>query len=699
MASRPAGKRLPISCQACRTRKIRCSRDGRPCQTCVRRGLGAEDCIYLGQPRLSAENTTAADAAVQNELLARIRNLEDLLHKQVGSQIGDPLSPQTSPSATTGSASESDGTVLAASDFRSNPLPSCVGTLQSFAAGYVRYQPLASQWNSPLLSGGSIVNNSNSLPDISSEVPEEDDDLQIPLGRNAISREELLAILPPGRYCDALKDVYFRVFSPLFHILHDLTFEAEYQQFCHDPSSVSTSWVALLFTILSIAVIALDDDDPLLLDLGREKTVSRNVKALSSRYRSAALRCLAADGIVSRHSINSFQSLVLLNYARMQRGLTSWTLTGFTHHVAISMGCHIDPERFALGAIEREERRRAWAGLTMLYTLQNHSFGITVPCMLSQDVKPPLDINDVDLLTSSSEPSGGPTQMTYLLLEARLTKIAGMIREALFSFPVRFSFAQIESEILAVRETCDKRYHLDNGSLEPLPTTHQANLNILYSDIHQLFLLLLRPGLCRYLQGEITPETCAARAKCVTSAKASLAIYQSLYDTPQFAAYKWYNSGTGSFHAFHAAIVLSVILLYPDNQYEFTEIKDLLWNSLDVFAALSNRSNFCSKAVPVLRNIIDMACSRSQQTLIAMDASSVGGMISPTGSSTPGSGPAPTPAPYTTSYPSPTVEYACEELFLLLHPQHWMNATCVPWDGWEFLAQEQQKHAMRSGLG
>ncbi|GES66181.1 C6 zinc finger domain protein [Aspergillus terreus] len=639
-----------------------------------------------------------ADATLQNELLARIRNLEDLLHKQVGSQTGDPLSPQTSPSATTGSVGESDSALgLGVPDLRSSSLPSCVGTLQTFAAGYVRYQPLVSQWNAPALSSSSTGNNT-SLPDTSSEVPEDDDDLQIPLARNATSREELLTILPPGRYCDALKDVYFRVFSPLFHILHDLTFEAEYQQFCHDPNSVSISWVALLFTILGIAVTALDDDDPLLSDLGREKTVSRNVKALSSRYRSAALRCLAADGVTSRHSINSLQSLVLINYARVQRGLSTWTLLGFTHHVAISMGCHIDPERFALGAIEREERRRAWTGLTMLYTQQNHSFGIIDPRMLSQDVKPPLDINDVDLLAASTEPTTGPTQMTYLLLEARLTKIAGMIREALFNFPVRFSLAQIENEILAVRETCDKRYHLENGTLEPL-TTHRANLNILYSDIHQLFLLLLRPSLCRYLQGEITPETCAARAKCVTSAKASLAIYQSLYDTPEFAPYKWYNGGTGSFHAFHAAIVLSIILLYPDSQYEFTEIKDLLWRTLDVFAALSNRSNFCSKAVPVLRNIIDMACARSQQTLLAMDVSSVSGMVSPGGSSTPGSAPAPAATPYLQSYPSPAVEYVCEELFLLLHPQNWMNATCVPWDGWELLAQEQQKHVLRSGLG
>jgi hypothetical protein len=399
----------------------------------------------------------------------------------------------------------------------------------------------------------------------------------------------------------------------MFHILHDLTFEAEYQRFCHDPSSVTTAWIALLFIILGIAVTGLDDDDPLLSDLGREKTVSRNIKALSSRYRSAALRCLAADGVFSRHTINSLQCLVLINYARVHRGLPTWTLLGFTHHVAISMGCHVDPERFALGPVECEERRRAWTGLIILYIDQNNTFGGPSQRIHSQDVKFPLEINDVDLFTGeTSEHTTHPTQMTYLLLEYQLKKISLMICETLFTFTPRFNVPHIETEILAVHETCDKRYQL-NANGETLPAHHLANLNILYGHIHQLFLLVLRPNLCRYLQGEITPETCSARAKCATSAKATLAIYQSLHDLPQYSAYKWYNSGLGSFHAFHAAVVLCAILMGPDGQFEFTEIHDLLRGSLDAFAALSNRSNFCSKAVPVLRQLLFVAHAYSQR--------------------------------------------------------------------------------------
>ncbi|KAL4979980.1 hypothetical protein BDW66DRAFT_84919 [Aspergillus desertorum] len=676
-SSRPAGKRLPISCQACRTRKIRCSRDGRPCKTCVRRGLGAEDCVYLGQPRLSSESTSAADTTVQAELLARIRNLEGMLQRQVGSYSGVSNSPLASPASLTGSLSDQD--ISTGPGFTSYPrssIVSSVGTLQNFASGYVRYLPLASRWDS----AHPTSSPSDSLPDINTEIPEDDDDACIPIAGNAASREELLALLPPSRYCDALKDVYFRVFSPLFHILQDLTFEAEYQQFCHDPNSVSIAWISLLFIILGIAVNALNDNDPLLSDLGRERTVSRNVKALSSRYRSAALRCLSADGILSRHSINSLQSLILINYARLHRGLPTWTLLGLTHHVATSMGCHVDPERFALGPIEREERRRAWAGLTMLYTTHSNAYGSPHPSLASMSTKLPLDVNDVDLLTGAvSEPATPrPTQMTYLLLQYRLHNISSMICDSLFSFPPRYTVAQLEVEILSVHEMCEKRYQLEPG-LEPLPVHHLANLNILYSYIHQLLLLLFRPALCRYLQGEITTETCAARAKCLASAKTSLAIYQILHGSPQFASYKWYNSYQGSFHAFHAAVILSVLLMYAENQHEAADIKDLLWKSLDTFASLSNRSNFCSKVVPLLRLIVDTACSKSphhrqlqpQRTLSPADATGNGGLLTPT---TPTSG-----------CPNSPMEFFTESLLLRLQPQNWLSPTSVPWDGWDCL--------------
>lgn len=228
----------------------------------------------------------------------------------------------------------------------------------------------------------------------------------------------------------------------------------------------------------------------------------------------------------------------------------------------------------------------------------------------------PADIDDVDLLTSPSlkRPAPStfprPTQMTYLLLNFRLYKISSKICETIFSYPStsRFTTSHLEAEIISVREMVEARYALDTNN--PLPIQHQANHHILYSQIHQLLLLLLRPSLCRYLQGEITPETCSTRAKCIASAKASLSIFETLLETPSFKPYKWYTSGLGSFHAFHAAVTLAVILLIPEGQSEYEEIKDILDRALDMFASLSVRSVFCSKAVPIIRQMIDVASTK-----------------------------------------------------------------------------------------
>lgn len=55
------------------------------------------------------------------------------------------------------------------------------------------------------------------------------------------------------------------------------------------------------------------------------------------------------------------------------------------------------------------------------------------------------------------------------------------------------------------------------------------------------------------------------------------------------------QNGLGSFHAFHAAVVLAIGLLSPDSATEFVETKGILSKSLQQFASLSVRSIFCNK--------------------------------------------------------------------------------------------------------
>ena len=150
---------------------------------------------------------------VQTELLSRIRNLEGLLQKQVTSQAGTPVGG-TSPLGTmsaAGSFSESEMGMGFDTWDPTSPMLGNIDTLQTSPSGHVRYLPLASQWESVVAKSPAAECLQGSDADIT-----DDDDVQIPLGRDGnISRSELLALLPPGRYCDNLKEVYFRVFSPV----------------------------------------------------------------------------------------------------------------------------------------------------------------------------------------------------------------------------------------------------------------------------------------------------------------------------------------------------------------------------------------------------------------------------------------------------------------------------------------------------
>lgn len=87
-ASRTAASvRQPVSCEPCRRRKIKCSRTQPPCTTCQRRGC-ASSCVYAGRHDVPV-NHSGSSSLANEELLARITNLENILTKKasLGAQI------------------------------------------------------------------------------------------------------------------------------------------------------------------------------------------------------------------------------------------------------------------------------------------------------------------------------------------------------------------------------------------------------------------------------------------------------------------------------------------------------------------------------------------------------------------------------------------------------------------------------------
>lgn len=276
-----------------------------------------------------------------------------------------------------------------------------------------------------------------------------------------------------------------------------------------------------------------------------------------------------------------------------------------TYNVAIALACHIDPSRFNLGHIESEERRRCWAGLMMLYTIQNTTLGIADPSWrVSCDVRLPADVNDKDITSSGiQENLAGPTQMSYLLFKFKLYDLTAKICQETFNIsePSRSTIQELDRQICLAQESWDNRYHSD-CTFESLPVHHAVHLHILHAYSYQLFLLLHRPFFAQSILGLDVPND--SQIRCIASAEALLDIHRILSETASFKPYIWYTNGLGGFHAFHAAVVLAVALLMPIYKPQYAKFKVILEAALTRFETSARRSKICEKAARVLRFLL-----------------------------------------------------------------------------------------------
>ena len=357
--------------------------------------------------------------------------------------------------------------------------------------------------------------------------------------------------------------------------------------------------------MLAIAVTALKDDDPLLADLNRGPQTSSNIRSLSERYRALTMRSLAADGILWRHNVQGLQTLVLLVYAINHTQGCSWPLLGMTFNIALSIGCHIDPTGLGLGNVESEERRRVWAGVLMLHTIQNVGFGSFSASNQSHSVRLPADVDDANLHEEGEIPiQQGPTQMSYLLFKFNLYKLSARISEAVLSTNgVEPEFQlHLDKEIACEREAWNMRYLTDSSSQgDGLQSHHQMQLHILDCYSNQLILLLHRPTFTGIKATQYSFDCCVKAANLI------LTNYEDLCNSQRFDDFRWYIYGLASFYAFHAAMVLMSLLLDPTHIGDHAQLYMTLDATLARFKCAQGRSPICERAATSLEQLLYVA--------------------------------------------------------------------------------------------
>lgn len=339
---------------------------------------------------------------------------------------------------------------------------------------------------------------------------------------------------------------------------------------------------------------------------------------LNARYRAAAMKCLEADHYLWRHNMHTLQTLIVLIYGINQTHGQSWALLGTARNIALALGCHVDPDVFNLDVVAAEERRRCWAGLNMLYTIQNTTLGHLDSSVPPSNVKTPLDIDDDQLSAGFPNPEparGRPSQMSYLLLKFGLYDLCGRIcRSACRDSQVETPEAikNLDSEITLQQEALNCKYLVDTAHA-PLPDYHAVHLNILFGYSHQLTLLLHRPVLMQWASSRgalsrLNENVALSRSRCIESSRALIGIHRMLHEDDFYSPYRWYNRGLGSFHAFHAIVCLIYILGASDDLDPTATnlLQKDLDTALSVFEEIeqSGLSTFCTRAVPIIRRLL-----------------------------------------------------------------------------------------------
>ena len=426
---------------------------------------------------------------------------------------------------------------------------------------------------------------------------------------NSFSKQEILDLLPPLSQCDQLKSMYLEVFSPLLHILHEPSFNIAYEEFRREPSSVPLAFLALLFVIFGIAVTTVTDDDPLLTDLGHDSDFGSKIKRLSTKYQSAAMKALSADRFMWQHNLNTIKALVLLIYSLSHTNGPAWSILGSTLHIATAIGCHVDPlHLIGVSLVEAEERRRCWAAILMLHTIQNACLGILAPITVAANTSLPADLEDEEIGDFAPMPtpalsSRTTSKMTYILHKFKLYQIAA----ELCHLPrpgIEVDYACVSTYDQQIgREQYEQAQKFE--LFENLPVYHQAQYYVLKIYTNHLFLVLHRP--CLHVHANISDtHRNMSLQRCRNSAMEIIQCYDQLCANEKLRRYGWYIQGLGAFYALLAASTLIISVNHP----VFLEqpswpIFDQLQALYSRYAEMSHRSALCEKALRFLKRHVD----------------------------------------------------------------------------------------------
>ncbi|KAH8589154.1 C6 transcription factor [Bisporella sp. PMI_857] len=521
------------SCDACRARKYKCSKEQPACKSCGQHGWQCKYSPKVSRTALTRSNLSAAEDRVR-ELEAILSSLLPNVNlgsawesiKQDGTipnqqamcstpQLGRtslPDQPELGKAVESGIESlprEADGFDWAEREVTFGGLSDGMAALSILpdGAGYLG----ATSSVAPLRA---LLNTGQSTSD---KIPSQGSSTEIHLSLpERISPNTRLSSVPENSFIDA----YFHFYHTTYPFLHEPTFRAQFNGTYPRPEGYS--WFMLLNTVLALGAWCIGDDQ----------------FSMDDYFYKRLPQVAGESSVFETGNLALVQALLLLsNYTQKRnRPNTGWNYLGLAVRTAVSLGLHKEFSHWDITPLQREMRRRVWWGVFIFDSGASITFGrpVLLPNSGIMDASEVLNIHEKSLTRISLAPpdeTDAPTVYTGLIAQSQFHVQTNRLYHRLISCP-----KPSIQEILGLQKTIDEWEDLLPSYFQPNSFAIQSHQAYVFARYRlswrswNLRIVLLRPILLRWsakqkAEDSHVPETeeeANCRLACLQHARSTI---------------------------------------------------------------------------------------------------------------------------------------------------------------------------------
>ncbi|KAF9882360.1 hypothetical protein CkaCkLH20_00396 [Colletotrichum karsti] len=639
--------RQPVSCSACRSRKLKCDR-AQPCGACTRRG-DAHACRF--GPKVAGQHTAVsnngketrasapAPVAAQNpshdgvgepqkqprqEVQLRLQKLEDMVQDLVRRGSGpskDRCAPPDIPAQAGPTPTDSDP----GRDEHSPP-PAPVDGEEAYYG--------ATHWSALL---HHIREIQTALEPDHTVPPEQPPgtaacsigpDFLFGAVPPSITIQDVLASLPPRQDTDRLLSIYFRARFTAVPFIHTGRFQRECEAFWANPDGASFLWISILFSIITTATVIIRGKGP-----AEALGLSSSSLQEPSAYSGRAVQCLVKGNYLAAKTYSVEATLLVAytrNIASRDHDPVMWNMFGVATRLAQRRGYHLEPRHLSydVSPFDAEMRRRTWFYCETFDLLL--SFQLGMPPIIHEGESdalgpgnhPDEDFDETTVSMPPPRPALDPSPMLYYNQKSKLCRILRrVIRHALS--PSEPAYAETRA--------LDEALHAWRAGLpaclavRPIRSTGFSEQN--YTIMHRLMLeLMFSKALCvlhrRYLSRD-KKEACYAgsRETCRRAALRVLELHEEFDREASPGGRLFEDRYMLSSLALHDFMIAAMVVALDLNESADTGDEDYerKMNALRTAARIWDGRSNCSRdaryAAAVLRAMLRRLSRREMTTM------------------------------------------------------------------------------------